>query len=141
MGKRVEDGCAETSVHSCVPPYNTFFRNADRYRYVFSFIQLDGKLLADYAEEDFIAVAKYEREVAAKNDKRTVYKNMLEDEQASISKHIDDTVNGLDKSAFELFQIKYKYDAAIDQERLKIFRLSKTLDDDERQKRQIELRR
>lgn len=104
--------------------------------------QLKRKRRANHAEEedDFKAMAEYARAVAAKNNERTKYKHTLEDEQTRIDEQIVDIVNEMDKNVFELFETKSKYDAAIKQESLKITRLSKALDDDDRQKQRIRLR-
>lgn len=93
----------------------------------------------DYTREDLEAIDEYEKAVAARNDERLKYKKILEEEKANINRRIEDTVNEFDNNVFELFKIKLKYDSAIDQERLKIIRLSKMLSDSDQRNRQIKM--
>jgi len=100
---------------------------------------LNEKLLADYTDADYKVVAEYGKAVAAKDNDRAKYKRMLEDEQTRIREQIVNTVDVLDDRVFKLFQTKSKYDMAVNQERMKILRLSNILDDNDRRKRQVRL--
>jgi hypothetical protein len=93
----------------------------------------------DYSREDCIAINEYEKAVVAWNDERLKYKKILEKEKANINQQIEENVNKFDNNVFNLFQIKLKYNAAINQEYLKIIRLSKMLSDSDRRNQQIKL--
>lgn len=93
----------------------------------------------DYTREEYRAVDEYEKAAAAWNAERLKYKKILEDEKATINRRVDESVNEFDSNVFKLFQIKLKYDSAIDQECLKIIRLSKMLSDSDQRNRRIKL--
>lgn len=93
----------------------------------------------DYSQEDCIAINEYEKAVLAWNDERLKYKKILEEEKANINQQIEEDVNKFDNNVFNLFQIKLKYNSAINQEYLKIIRLSKMLSDSNTRNQQIKL--
>lgn len=95
----------------------------------------------DYTEDDLRAINEYEKLAMTRNDERIKYKKILEDEKSKINQHIKENIDEIDNNVFKLFQIKLKYNSAINQEYLKIIRLSKMLSDSEQRKQHIELHR
>jgi hypothetical protein len=71
------------------------------------------------------------------NDERIKYKNILEEEKIKIHHHIAQIIEKFDHNVFMLFQLRLKYNSAIDQENLKMLRLSKMLSDSDQRKHQI----
>lgn len=67
------------------------------------------------------------------------YKKILEEEKTKIKQNIKEVVENLDSRVYELFKIKLKYDSAINQEHMKMIRLSKMLSESEQRKQQIQL--
>lgn len=74
-----------------------------------------------------------------RNDERIKYKKILEDEKTKIIQHIKENLDEVDNNIFELFQTKLKYNSAINQEYLKIIRLSKMLNESDQRKNHIAL--
>lgn len=72
-----------------------------------------------------------------KNDERKKYKHILEEEKKMIIHHMEEITDEFDNNVFKLFQIKMQYNSAINQEYLKIIRLSKLLSDDNQRIQQI----
>lgn len=72
-----------------------------------------------------------------KNDERKIYKDILEAEKMMIIHHMEEITDEFDGNVFKLFQIKMKYNSAINQEYLKIIRLSKLLSDDSQRMQQV----
>lgn len=72
-----------------------------------------------------------------KNDERKKYKHILEEEKMTIIHHMEEITDEFDNNVFKLFQMKMKYNSAINQEYLKIIRLSKLLSDDNQRIQQI----
>lgn len=97
------------------------------------------KELENYTEEDFKTINQYEDLVVQINNERMKYKKILEEEKIKINRHINENIEQFDENVFNLFQIKLKYNSAINQEYLKIVRLSKMLSDSEQRKRQIKI--
>lgn len=64
---------------------------------------------------------------------------MLEEEKAKINQHIVEIKEEFDEIVFKLFQVKIKYSSAINQERLKIRRLRKIMNDIDQRKFQAKL--
>lgn len=95
----------------------------------------------DYTEDDLRAINEYEKLAMTRNDERIKYKKILEDEKSKINQHIKKNIDEIDNNVFKLFQIKIKYNSAINQECLKMIRLSKMLSDSEQRKQHIKLHR
>lgn len=73
-----------------------------------------------------------------RNEERTKYKKILIEEKTKINEKIKEIVDTFDNNLFQLFQAKSKYNLAINQEYLKIVRLSKMLNDSVKRKQLIE---
>jgi len=71
------------------------------------------------------------------NDERIKYKNILEEEKIKIYHHIEQIIIEFDNDVFTLFQMRLKYNSAIEQEHLKMLRLSKMLSDSDQRKQKI----
>lgn len=84
-----------------------------------------------------MAIDEYEKLTLALNDERIKYKNILEEEKIKIHHHMAQIIEQFDNNVFTLFQMKLKYNSAIDQENLKMLRLSKMLSDSDQRKHQI----
>lgn len=95
----------------------------------------------DYTKDDLKAINEYEKLSTTRNDERIKYKKILEDEKSKINQYIKENIDEIDNNIFKLFQIKLKYNSAINQEYLKIIRLSKMLSDSEQRKQNIKLHR
>jgi hypothetical protein len=93
----------------------------------------------DYTVGDLKLIIKYEEAVVALNNDRMKYKTILEQEKIEIDRNIKKSIKELDKNIKNLFEIKIKYDSAINQEYLKIIRISKILNDSDQRKQQIKL--
>ncbi|XP_025190964.1 cilia- and flagella-associated protein 43-like [Melanaphis sacchari] len=91
----------------------------------------------EFTADDFKAINVYEKLTLILNDERIKYKNILEEEKIKIYYHIEQIILEFDNNVFMLFQMKLKYNSAINQEHLKILRLSKILNDNDQRKRQI----
>lgn len=77
----------------------------------------------------------------ALNNERIKYKNILEEEKIKIHHHIAQIIEQFDNNVFSLFQMKLKYNSAIDHETLKMLRLLKMLSDSHQRKHQIKRHR
>lgn len=95
------------------------------------------KIPEEYTADDFKAINEYEKLTLILNDERIKYKNILEEEKTKIYHHIEQIIIEFDNNVFTLFQMKLKYNSAINQEHLKMLRLSKMLSDSDQRKRQI----
>ncbi|VVC42480.1 WD40/YVTN repeat-like-containing domain,WD40-repeat-containing domain [Cinara cedri] len=93
----------------------------------------------NYTEEDFKDLDEYDNLVAAKNNERLKYKKILEEKKATIIQQINKSIEEFDNDVFEIYKIKLKYNSAINQENLKINRISKMLSDISYRKQQIKL--
>jgi len=93
---------------------------------------------AEYTEDDLKTINEYKNAVMVRNEERTKYKKILEEEKTKINEKIKEIVDTFDDSLFQLFQAKSKYNLAISQEYLKIGRLSKMLNDSVKRKQLIE---
>lgn len=91
----------------------------------------------NYTEEDIKIIRQYDDLIANKNSERIRYKIILEEERTNIICHINASIEEFDKKIFNLFQTKLKYNSAINQEYLKISRLSKMLSDSDERKQKI----
>jgi len=90
-------------------------------------------------EEDIRAINEYEKLVVLRHNERNKYRHILEEEKTKIIGHITKSIEKFDQEVFDLFQTKIKYNAAINQERVKIIRLAKLLNDSDKRKKQIQL--
>lgn len=93
----------------------------------------------NYTEDDLNTIDGYKQAVLARNEERMKYKKILEEEKIKINQQVKDIINTFDSGLFKLFQIKLKYNSAINHEYLKINRLSKMLSDSNKRKQLIEL--
>ncbi|VVC45646.1 Hypothetical protein CINCED_3A007876 [Cinara cedri] len=93
----------------------------------------------NYTEEDFKDLKEYDNLVAIRNNERLKYKKILEEKKANIIQQINKSIDEFDNNVFEIYKIKLKYNAAINQENLKINRISKMLSDIDYRKQQIKL--
>lgn len=91
----------------------------------------------EFTAEDFKAIDVYEKLTSTLNDERLKYKNILEEEKIKIHYHIAQIIEQFDNNVFKLFQMKLKYNSAIDHENLKMLRLSKMLSDSNQRKHEI----
>ncbi|XP_016656351.2 cilia- and flagella-associated protein 43 [Acyrthosiphon pisum] len=91
----------------------------------------------DFTADDLKAIDEYEKLTLALNEERVKYKNILEEEKTKIHHHIEQIIEQFDNNVFTLFQMKLKYNSAIDHENLKMLRLSKMLSDSDQRKHQI----
>ncbi|XP_026806697.1 cilia- and flagella-associated protein 43-like [Rhopalosiphum maidis] len=91
----------------------------------------------DFTKDDLKAIDEYKKLTLTLNDERIKYKNILEEEKIKIHHHIAQIIKKFDHNVFMLFQLKLKYNSAIDQEILKMLRLSKMLSDSDQRKHQI----
>lgn len=91
--------------------------------------------------DDLKAIVEYEKLTFALNDERIKYKNILEEEKTKIHHQIEQIIEIFDNNVFLLFQMRLKYNSAIDQENLKMLRLSKMLSDSDQRKQQIKQQR
>lgn len=67
------------------------------------------------------------------------YKQELEKEKKKITKLIENDIETFNTYVYDLFKTKFLYESAINQEYLKIIRLTKMLDTDKKEKSQIQL--
>jgi len=95
------------------------------------------KIPEEYTADDLKAINGYEKLTLVLNDERTKYKYILEKEKIKIYHHIEKIIMEFDNNVFTLFQMKLKYNSAINQEHLKMLRLSKMLSDSDQRKRKI----
>lgn len=93
----------------------------------------------DYTEDDLNAINGYKQAALARSEERIKYKKILEEEKIKINQQVKDIIDTFDSELFKLFQIKLKYNSAINQEYLKINRLSKMLSDSNKRKQLIKL--
>lgn len=93
----------------------------------------------NYTEEDIKTIRQYDDLVVFKNSERIRYKEILEEERSKIIRHINASIEEFDEKIFNLFQTKLKYNSAINQEYLKIIRLSKMLCDSQQRRQQIQI--
>ncbi|XP_060835447.1 cilia- and flagella-associated protein 43 isoform X1 [Rhopalosiphum padi] len=91
----------------------------------------------DFTKDDLKAIDEYKKLTLTLNDERIKYKNILEEEKIKIHHHIAQIIEKFDHNVFMLFQLRLKYNSAIDQENLKMLRLSKMLSDSDQRKHQI----
>ncbi|XP_050530954.1 cilia- and flagella-associated protein 43 isoform X2 [Daktulosphaira vitifoliae] len=92
----------------------------------------------EYTEEDLRTIYEYEKAVNDWDDQRSKYREMLEDEQAKLEKNIKESIRTFDKRVFKLFQTKIKFESAIKQEEMKIYRLKKILNKDKQLVEQLQ---
>lgn len=95
----------------------------------------------DYTEDDLKDISNFEKAVVVWNDERMKYKKILEEEKTKIKQNIRESVENFDSSLFNLFKMKLKYNSAVNQELMKMIRLSKMLSGSEQRKQQIHLHR
>lgn len=93
----------------------------------------------NYTEEDIKTIRQYDDLVVFKNSERIRYKEILEEERSKINRYINASIEEFDEKIFNLFQTKLKYNSAINQEYLKIIRLSKMLSDSQQRRQQIQI--
>lgn len=67
------------------------------------------------------------------------YKHELEKEKKKIIKLINNDIETFDTNVYDLFKTKFLYESAINQEHLKIVRLTQMLDTNDKQTSQIQL--
>lgn len=91
----------------------------------------------NYTEEDIKIIRQYDNLIVNKDKDRIKYKMILEEERRKIICHINASIKEFDEKIFNLFQTKLKYNSAINQEYLKINRLSKMLSDSDERKQKI----
>lgn len=95
----------------------------------------------NYSEDDIIVVNEYKKAVTTLSDERMKYKKILEEEKIKIVNNVENKIEKFDNSVFELFQVKLKYNSAINQEFLKIIRQSKMLSESKKREREIQQHR
>lgn len=91
----------------------------------------------EFTAEDFKAIDMYEKLTLTLNDERIKYKYILEEEKIKIYHHIEQIIIEFNNNVFTLFQMKLKYNSAIKQEQLKMFRFLKMLSDSDQRKQKI----